>query len=62
MYNLPKTFHLCEETSCVMHTIKQDLHLLMITVEPRLVDVSDVVVASDVDTNVLSGVPEEQRH
>jgi hypothetical protein len=34
----------------------------MITVEPRLVDVSDVVVASDVDTNVLSGVPEEQRH
>jgi hypothetical protein len=34
----------------------------MITVEPRLVDVSDVVVASDVDANVLSGIPEEQTH
>jgi hypothetical protein len=33
----------------------------VITVEPRLVDVSDVVVAPYVGTNVLSGGPEENK-
>jgi NADPH-dependent 7-cyano-7-deazaguanine reductase QueF len=36
---------------------KQIINLLVITVEPRLVDVSDAVVATDVKTTVLSGVP-----
>ena len=42
-----------------MHERKQDLNSLLITVEPRLVDVSDAVVVPEVDTNVLSVVPEK---
>ncbi len=42
-----------------MHERKQDHNLLLIDVVPRLVDVSDAVVAPEVDTNVLSGVPEK---
>ena len=59
---LPKVTNLCEETSYEMHERKQDLNLLLIIVEPRLVEVSDAVVVPEVDTNVLSGVPEEGRN
>ncbi len=44
-----------------MHERKQDLNLLLINVVPRLVDVSDAVVAPEVDTNVLSGVPDQRQ-